>query len=96
MALFTNAFVVCALYAFMVSGAAFSSTACVAASAVAALITFPLIALSAFNALKGVGATAPRTILAFLQIPFLMVMINAVLAMARSIVFLNLNLRKEW
>jgi len=93
-ALFTSAFMICTLYAFIVSGAAPATAVFAASSAVVALMAFPLIVFSACVALTGIGATPPSVILASLQSPSLIVMTEATLTMAKSIAFLNLNLRK--
>ena len=75
------------------SGSASMAAASAAASAVSALMVFPLIASSDCVALMGLGATAPRAILASRQTPLLVVMIDATLTMGKSTALRNLNLR---
>ena len=68
----------------MLSGTVPMIAASDAASAVAALMVFPLIACSTIFARIGVGATAPRAILASWQTPPSVVMSEATLMMGKS------------
>lgn len=93
MALFRSVFVISTLYLFLLSGLAPATAASAASRTVVALITFPLITSSASPALIGVGATAPRAMRAALQTPASTLMTDAILTMAKSMGFLNVNLR---
>jgi hypothetical protein len=71
----------------MLRGFASITAASAASSAVFGLTAFPFMVCSAFTALMGTGATAPRAMLAFLQIPPSRAMTDAMLAMAKTIGF---------